>query len=329
MPQQYTSSNLAYTHETDFRQERSFGQKVSATFEFIGAHWRPLGRVMLYLVAPPALLQGILTALLQSRLLSTMGTMMRDQSRPGYDPLATQRAMMGVTFQNPLYYLNAVLGMVFVSMVILTIYGYLLRCLRPPGAVVTPITPAEVWQVVRGHLVSTFFSIWGVTLVIMIGFFVFFFPGVYLSVALSLFFIVRVVEGTGFTATISRCLRLTKGKWWSTFGMIFIMVALVYALFFGVRIVFGTLLAGLHGAFLPIGQPGSGANTLTIIFTLFFTLAFFLLYPPLLLGLAFQYFNLVERHEGVGLLHLVDQLGQAPLASPDGSTYRPHEEGEY
>ncbi|MGI4759473.1 MAG: hypothetical protein ACRYF0_02115 [Janthinobacterium lividum] len=329
MANQYLSSTPSYTHETDFRQERNFGQKVSATFEFIGVHWRPLGRVMLYLVAPLALLQGILTALLQSRLLATMGSMVRDQTRPGFDPLSAQRNMLGATFLNPLYYLNSVLGMVFVSMCILTVYGYLLRCLRPAGAVATPITPGEVWQVVRGHLVGTFFSLWGVTLVIMIGFVVFFFPGLYLSVALSLFFIVRVVEGTGFTTTISRCLRLTKGKWWSTFGMIFIMIALLYALLLGVRIVVGALVTGLHGALLPVGQLGEAVSTLTIIFTLFFTLAFFLLYPPLLLGLAFQYFNLVERQEGVGLRHLVDQLGQAPLAAPDGSTYRPHEEGEY
>jgi hypothetical protein len=329
MPNQYPSSSLPYTHETDFRQERNFGQKVSATFEFIGVHWRPLGRVMLYLVAPLALLLGILTAVLQSRMLGLMGRMVRDQARPGYDPLAAQRAMMSTTFQNPLYYLNMVLGMVFVSVCILTVYGYLVRCLRPAGAVAAPITPAEVWQVVRGQLVGTFFSIWGLTLVIMVGFFVFFFPGVYLSVALSLFFIVRLVEGTGFFGTISRCLRLTKGKWWSTFGMIFIMIALLYALLLGVRIVVGALVAGLHGAFLPTGQPGEALSMLTIIFALFFTLSFFLLYPPLLLGLAFQYFNLVERRDGVGLRHLVDQLGQAPLASPDGSTYRPHEEGEY
>jgi hypothetical protein len=329
MPNHYTTSTLAYTHETDFRQERNFGQKVSATFEFIGVHWRPLGRVMLYLVAPLALLLGILTAVLQSRMLGLMGRVVRDQTQPGYDPLATQRAMLGVTFLNPLYYLNMVLGMVFVAVCILTVYGYLVRCLRPAGAVATPITPAEVWQVVRGQLVGTFFSLWGLLLVIMVGFFVFFFPGMYLGVALSLFFIVRVVEGTGFFATISRCLRLTKGKWWSTFGMIFIMIALLYALLLGVRIVVGALIAGLHGAFLPVGQPGEALTMLTIIFALFFTLGFFLLYPPLLLGLAFQYFNLVERRDGVGLRHLVDQLGQPPLASPEGSTYRPHEEGEY
>ncbi|MDO7885459.1 hypothetical protein [Hymenobacter cheonanensis] len=325
MPIQYSSSRLSYTHETDFRQERNFGQKVSATFEFMGAHWRPLGRVMLYLVAPLALLQGILTALLQSRMLSAIRLA---QPADPTNPLAAQRAMLRATFQNPLYYFNSVLGMIFISMCILTIYGYLVRCLRPVGAEVTPITPGEVWQVVRGHLVGTFFSLWGLTLVIMVGFLVFFFPGVYLSVALSLFFIVRVVEGTGFFGTIGRCLRLTKGKWWSTFGVIFIMIVLLYALLFGLNTVLGMLIAGLHGAFTPT-TPGQASDIFAIVMAVFLTVAFFLLYPPLLLVLAFQYFNLVERHEAVGLLHLVGQLGQAPLASPDGSTYRPQEEGEY
>ena len=329
MANQYATTTPSYTHEADFRQERNFGQKVSATFEFIGAHWRPLGRAMLYLVAPLALVQGILTALLQSRLLGTMVRTVRDQTRPGYDPLAGQRAMLGATFQNPLYYLSMVLGIVFAAMSVLTIYGYVVCCLRPAGAVAAPITPGEVWGVAKRHLVSTFFSFWGLTLVMMAGFLVFFFPGIYLSVALSLFFIVRVVEGTGFFATIGRCLSLTKGKWWSTFGLIFIMIVLLYLLILGFSMVVGALQAGLHGALGTSSQPGQVNGIFVVVMTLFFTVVTFLLYPPILIALAFQYFNLVERKEGVGLHHLVSQLGQVPLASPDGSTYRPHEEGEY
>jgi hypothetical protein len=329
MANQYATDTLSYTHEADFRQERSFGQKVSATFEFIGAHWQPLGRAMLYLVAPLALVQGILTALLQSRLLATVLRSAHDQRQPGYDPIAAQRAMFGATFQNPTYYLSMVLGLVFVSMAVLTIYGYLVCCLRPAGAVATPIMPGEVWQVVKRHLVSTFFSFWGLTLVIMVGFFVFFFPGMYLGIALSLFFIVRVVEGTGFIATIGRCLHLTKGKWWSTFGLIFIMTLLLYFVMLGFSMVIGALQAGLHAAIGPTSQAGQTSGIFVVMMTIFFAVITFLLYPPLLIALAFQYFNLVERKEGVGMLHMVDQLGRAPLASPDGTTYHPHEEGEY
>jgi hypothetical protein len=321
---------LRYTHESDFRQERNFGQKISATFEFIGAHWRPLGRVLLYLVAPLALFQGILTALVQSRMVSTMLHTTRYQ--PGYnprDPLATQRLLFGAIFQNPLYYVTLAASMVFVSVFILTIYGYLVLCLRPAGAAPTPITPAEVWAVVKRHLLGSFFSLWGLAIIVILGFFFFFLPGYYLSVALSLFFIVRVVEGTGFFATISRCLSLTKGKWWSTFGLIITMIGLLYVLMFGVSMVFNLLRLGVPSTFVPTVEPGQVSAIFVVALTIFFTVVAFLIYPPILLALAFQYFNLVERREAVGLSHLVSQLGQAPAASPDGTTYRPHEEGEY
>ncbi|WP_151085719.1 hypothetical protein [Hymenobacter baengnokdamensis] len=317
---------LSYTHESDFRQERDFGQKISATFEFIGVHWRPLGRVMLYLVLPLALVQGILTALLQSRMLSSM--LATTRYPPERNPLAMQRAMLA-NMANPLYYFNIAVSLVFISVLVLTIYGYLVHCLRPANAAPTPITVAEVWGVVRRRLVGSVFSLVGLCVVLLLGSIVFFLPGFYLSIALSLFFIVAVVEETGFLATISRCLSLTKGKWWSTFGLIFIMTFLLYLLFIGLGLVFGVLRASLHGALPLSSEPGQFSPVLIVINTLLFTTVTLLLYPPILLVLAFQYFNLVERREGVGLHQLVDQLGQAPPTGPGATTYRPDEEGDY
>jgi len=321
---------LSYTHESDFRQERNFGQKISATFEFIGAHWRPLGRAMLYLVAPLALLQGILTALVQSRMVSTILDNARHQQATGArDPLAAQRAFFGTTLQSPLYYLTIASSMVCAAMFILTIYGYLARCLRPAGAVPTPITPAEVWGVVKRHLVSTFFSLWGLGAILVLGFFFFFFPGYYLAGALSLFFIVRVVEGTGFFTTFSRCLYLIKGKWWSTFGLIITLIMLLYSLLFSVSLFLNLLRRAIPSTFAPTVDPDQVNAILVVVLTTFFTVLAFLILPPILLALAFQYFNLVERREGVGLAQLIAQLGQAPAAGPASTTYRPHEEGEY
>lgn len=321
---------LAYTHESDFRQERNFGQKISATFEFIGVHWRPLGRVLLYLVAPLALLQGICTALVQSRMLNTIVSNGRAQlgDHPR-DPLAVQRDIFGATFANPLYYLLMLTSLLSAAVFVLTIYGYVVCCLRPAGAVPTPITPGEVWAVVKRHLLMTFFSFWGIGVLVVLGFCFFFIPGYYLGVALSLFFIVRVVEHTSFFNTVSRCLNLIKGKWWSTFGLIVVMIGLLYVLMFAVSMVFSLLRVAIPSTFLPTVEPGQISTIFVLAMTLFFTVVAFLIYPPMLLALAFQYFNLVERREGVGLSHLIDQLGQAPAASLGAATYRPHEEGEY
>ena len=309
-----------YTQPGEFWRERDFGQKISATFEFIGVHWRTLGRILLYLVVPAALVQSIIAAFMQSQLLATMR-----HSLSGAD--ATSRlAMYGTTFTSPLYYLSNVASVAFHTILILSVYGYLYLCLYPlvEGAA---IAPADVWAIVKRKFVSTFFSLYGVGLLVIFGLFVLAIPGIYLSVVLSLFFIVSMVEDSGFGATISRCVALTKGKWWSTFGLIFVMVLLLYLLLIGFGIVIGILSTVLRGSFPMLTQ---GSAVFSIIVSALSTLIVLLLYPPILLAMAFQYFNLVERHEGVGMRHMVDQLGQAaPLAGPNAITYRPDEDGEY
>ena len=67
----------------------------------------------------------------------------------------------------------------------------------------------------------------------------------------------------------------------------------------------------------------------TIVVTCLSSAFKLLLYPPLLLILAFQYFNLVERHDGVGLRRLVDSLGQTAPPQVHNATYQPDDEGEY
>jgi hypothetical protein len=306
-----------FTQESDFRRQRDFGQKINATFGFIGLHWRPLGRVLLFLAVPAALLHSILTALLQTQVFNFT------QHETTYGTSSWVR-FSGI-FTAPLYYLNSAVSALFFTVLVLSIYGYLLRCIHPatPGE---PVTVADVWEVVKRKFVGTYLSIIGLTLTVGVGFIFFFIPGVYLMVALSLFFVVHTLEDTDFISTISRCLSLTSGKWWSTFGLIFIMCLMVGMLFFGVLSIFGVAM-GVKGLLVASSTMPQVA---VIAITAFTQLLNLLVYPPLLLALAFQYFNLVERKEGVGLHSLIDQLGQAPTtAAPGASTYRPTEEGEY
>lgn len=308
-----------YSQESDFRQERDFGQKISATFEFIGVHFRPLGRVLLYLVLPAALVQGVLSGLMQTQLVARMQT----ATGAAGGVWRRQGALYGTMFTSPAYYLSTVVGQVFTALLILSVYGYLLHCLAGPAGPGREITVADVWAVVKREFLRTFFSLWGLTVLVVLGFAVFFLPGLYLMVALSLFFVVRLVEGTGFGATVSRCLFLTRGKWWSTFGVLFIMGLLLYVLLAAAGSVATLLAGGLTAAVHSVKSP-LFAVTVTAITTLF-TL---LVYPPLLLVLAFQYFNLVERKESRGLHALVDQLGQAPVAAGPHAA-RADDEGEY
>lgn len=315
---------LTYTQESDFRQLRDFGQKFSATFEFIGAHWRGLGRALLYIVLPTALLQGLVAGLLNRQMLTN--GLRNAQSHGASGKLAQQLALFNSMRESPYYWVSTIMGAIFVTVLVLTVYGYVLRCLRP-RATNEPIGVGEVWAVVRDQFLSSFLSYFGLLILIIIATLFFLLPGIYISVAFTLFYVVKVVEGTGFGATGSRCLRLTRGKWWSTFGLLFVM-SLVLGL---LGAVLGGFLSGavLLGSALGLYHPAdSSLGLFTVMTSVLGGLLYLLIYPPLLIALAFQYFNLVERQDGVGLHNLVHQLGQTPVAATN-ATYHPDEEGEY
>jgi MFS family permease len=316
---------LSFTQESDFRQQRDFGQKITATFEFISAHWRGLGRALLFIVVPAALLQGILGGIMQKELLMDGA---RRSGRAGglLENLSRASELTG----SPYYWLNIILSAVFVTLLVLTVYGYLRLCLRPTPTA-EPISTGEVWAEVKAKFLESFLSYFGLLIVVIVGYFLFVIPGIYLSVVLTLFYIVLMVENTNFGATLSRCRHLARGKWWSTFGLLFIMTLMLGICSGVIGGVIGGIIGGIGGA-LGLYQAGGtnsflsvlaiATSTLTGLLSMFF-------YPPLFIAIAFQYFNLVERHDAIGLRNMVSQLGQAPATASTAAAYRPDEEGEY
>lgn len=312
-----------FTKPADFWQQRDFGQKISATFEFMGAHWRPLGQVLLYLAVPIALVQGILGAVLQSQTLSTIQQAgYRYSSGSGY--LSGRFAAYSTMLQSPLYLLNNIVAVALHAVLILSVYGYLLCCVYPAQED-APVTVADVWEVVKRQFLSTFFSLYGIWILIALGLLLLLVPGIYLSVVVSLFFVVKVLENTGFSTTISRCLSLTSGKWWSTFGLIAVMLLIIYFMFATVGI-----MTALFGGINSLLLRSDGKSSILVVISAFSGLLSLLLYTPVMLAIAFQYFNLVELKEGVGLRLLVDKLGQANAQPEAQSSYfQPDEEGSY
>ncbi|MFD2721684.1 hypothetical protein ACFST9_23410 [Hymenobacter monticola] len=315
----------SFTQAADFYRERDFGQKIAATLEFIGAHWRPLGRVLAYVMLPALLVRSVLQALIQQYLPMEL-------SRPEYTTqmdqtgaLRLQASMWNTIFTSPGYWASSLVGSLSFSLLVVSVYGYLvlLARRRTPGP---PPTVAEVWGVVRSEYLGTFFSFWATGMLVGLGFLVLTIPGIYLSVVLSLFFIVRMSEGTGFGATFSRCRLLMRGKWWSTLGLITVALLLYYVVLAGI----GGVAVMVSGGFSAMVQAARTRSPLVqVVVSCINSLSSLLLYPPLLLALAFQYFNLVERHDGTGLRLQLDLLGQTAAPQASNAAYQPHDEGEY
>ncbi|TGE16268.1 hypothetical protein [Hymenobacter elongatus] len=300
-----------FTQEADFRQERDFGQKFSATFEFIRGHWRPLGKAMLYLVLPAVLVQSVLQGILQYTIQNTANQQIASAG--------TLNTSLANVFENPLYFPTTLLNLGVTTLFILTVYGYLLQRLRKADPS-EPVTVAEVWAVVQQYFFRSGLALLGLAVIVMAGLVVLVIPGIYLSIALTLFFIVQLLEGTGFTTTVRRCLHLIKGKWWSTFGLMIVMSLIIWAML---------IPAGMLMTAVGMNAESPEALTLPLVLlTIFGGLLRLVMTPLFLVVLAFQYFNLVERKEGRGLHQLVDRIGQAPVAAAN-QQYRADEEGEY
>ncbi|OUJ75595.1 hypothetical protein [Hymenobacter crusticola] len=337
---------LAFTQPADFLKERDFGQKLEATFDFVRAHFKPLGKCLLYIALPVALLSGLANGIFQYYLSSTL--LQRSSSADG---ASSSWSIVSTMVSSPLYVVLTLTGFVTVSFMLLTVYGYMVLRLRneDPAA---EVTVAEVWALVRSRLLGTIGALLG--LMVFVGllaspFFLFvglaaqqqfgalalvgvlmpflYMAILYVVVALSLFFIIWVREELGFLATLRRSFYLVWGKWWSTFGLI-IVLGIILGLLTSVVVVPVTLTTAwsIFSARESVISP-----VLTVAANALSTLVMLFMYPIIFIGLAFQYFNLVERKDGEGLRSLVDRIGQPAQPAPLHPTdyYQPDEEGDY
>ncbi len=342
-----------FTSPADFWQERDFGAKISAAFDFIGAHWRALGKCLVYFVLPGALLMGIGLGLFTNTIFNLSG-----------HTLAAQRAGTTVPSSSAFSHFSelglgglgvAMLGGILAFLLLVgTVHAYVRARLRLPATV--PVTPTDVWAELRARL-GRMLALVGLLvagyLVLVLGIImlvggavgiskvlgssssgilfafllipVFYFLVIYAAVAMSLFFPVLWLEDLGLFASVGRCFQLIKGHWWATFGLILVatflqsMLSIVFAI---------PQYAVMFGKMLQL--PGLDSDVLGLVAQCLYAVGIIFTYTLPLLALVFQYFNLVERREGHGLRLLVDQLGQsqaAPVAQ--SGHYRPNDEGEY
>ncbi len=307
----------AYLTEADFRQPRDFGAKINATFGFISAHFQPLGRCVAYFVLPIALVSGIALGLMQVTLQGRMEEFSRS-SKYGGTPDFSALFADGFGGSAILGVLGSVLAYLVVT---ITTVGYVRARLDLPAA--QEVQPRQVGAYIRRDLGRMMLYLVPLGILSFFAALLFFIPLIWLSVPLALFFIVLVLEETSFSGTLSRSINLVKENWWSTVGLILVMgfIRGIIGLVFQIPqfVVIGAKAAHL---------PGLGSDAAMLTTQCFTAIGQILLYVPGIVALVFQYFNLVEQKEGLGLRGLVGQLGQAPRPATNQS-FRPDEEGEY
>lgn len=333
-----------YTTPADFWQVRDFGAKISAVFDFIGAHWRRLGKCLVYFVLPGALLLGIGLGLFFNTLYDRLGA--ARTSHAGGTSVTATSTFPGFSLTGGVLMF---VGLLLSALLLLsTVYAYLRARLRLPAA--EPVTPAAVWAAMRERLGSMALAI----IVFIGGYFVLAFGfgvafGVvaaglgslktslptlflvglvvfalfsYVGVALSLYFPVLWLEDRSVIGAVGRCFQLIKGHWWATLGLLLVAGILQSAL----SIVFVIpQYVVMFGKMMQL--PGLNSDVVGLLAQCFYAVGVIFVNCISLLAAAFQYFNLAEAREGYGLRLLVAELGQPQTASVVSSHhYRPEEE---
>lgn len=314
----------------ELHKTRDFGNKMNVTFEFVKQNFKALTKSILFIAGPPILVASMLIGSFIGDFfnLATLGT--------SGDPELLQQYFMSVNF-----WLQLVLIFVFflVSGVttIATINNYILLYSEKRS---NKIEVNEVWERVRATFwmylgtmflfsllaivvyalmflpvillaaISPWLIFFGVIFLI-VGFF-------YILVGSSLVFIVRAYEKISFFGAIMRSFRLVQGKWWSTFGLITVLYLIVgtVAYLFLIPWYAITLTSTLHNlSASTVQEPSSGYQLMTMFFFTLYYLVQMILYSLPNVGIAFQYFNLVERKEARGLMDQIDSIGHTPATS--------------
>lgn len=342
---------LSFTQESDFRRERDFGAKVSATFDFLSSQFKPFMKCLAYFTLPGALLMGIGLALFMGKAAGFYSALFSAARRgggsnamSGVDPLAMYRGWGGVGMG-----LTALGGLVTLVLLSATVYSYLRVRLHLPAA--ETVQPRQVWDWLRPRLGRMLLAcllltaLWigalmvlgiimgGIVAVGGVGWtfvfvFVLYAAIFWLAGCLALYFPVMWLEDLSPTQALSRSFYLIKGKWWSTFGLLMIMAIIQSMMSYLFAIpMYGLLMMDM----LQLTKTGAstGSSLPMQAATLLYAGSAVLLLALPLLAMAFQYFNLAERRDSIGARQQLALLGQSAAPEASNRYYQPDEEGEY
>ena len=323
----------------NLREERDFGQKISDTFLFLQQNFGPFFKCLLYYAGPISLVAGVFMGLYQSNLLGLNAESLGQNN----DPLL----FLAKNVFNLNYILTLIVTGIGRIVVIGVTFAYMTAYLERPGEL---IGTAEVWQRFSRRFISLFLTtllyLIGIFLIILIltlaagllffgsisdtaiimeraylipfGLLMVFAPMIFLAIRTGLFAPVIFAEGKGGPLAYGRSWKLVKGKWWSTFGLIVVMTIIVSII--GIAFQIPLLLISFFKEILH-WENGSSIQLIIIVASIIGMVGETLLYSILHIAIGFQYFNLVERQESIGLMREIDSLGRETDFSSNEGEY--------
>jgi hypothetical protein len=287
----------------ELRQERDFGEKINATFTFVVENWRPLVNALLLLVLPISMLSGVFAALQQNEIRNSITDLTQNLPKGSNNEIAALldsylKMWNGLTGSS-FFVVSIIVGFLSQLLLVMTVNAYMLAYLDNKAR---PIDLNTILVYIKKHIVAVVVNRIAVFVVLIFATLAFFFPLLYLFLPLSVFpTMVIMAENNTAIGAIGRSISLISGKWWSTFGLM-LVIGICYALLSSIF----SIPAGIV-SLTEIGRSQASLAFITV--TAISTGLASLLQSLILIAANFQYFNLVERRDGLSLFKEVDDFG--------------------
>lgn len=274
-------------------RRRDQTQLLNATVRFFGEHYGPLLLNLVVYVGPVKLLETAAGKVYTQQAGSATYEWLRTHPTAPF----TEWTLFTRTL-SPSFFTTQLLGLFATLMIGLVVYAYVLTYEENPDAT---IDGGQIWERIEGSLFLAI-GLWFLMATLLIGLALLIVPALYLLVPFSTALIVHLREGLTVSGTLRRSFDLYRGQWWAGLGLLVLLLFMqvVVGLSLGATIgllwrrlplLSGALVRGLLEVLLLAAQSALTAVTF--------------------LALAFQYYNLLERKEGIGLLREVNTLGQS------------------
>ncbi|MCD4793713.1 MAG: hypothetical protein K8R54_10790 [Bacteroidales bacterium] len=263
-------------------KKRDFGEFISAPISFLTKEFKQLSLTLLLFVGPIILLNILVMKYMGLGYVQDVWNIIRSGGAIDYSQ------GYGYAFIIQLISLAETIVLYTVSAVYVKVYQT-----RGSGNFEIKDVTNEFSRRIGQTSLAMFLSF----LIMIVGFFIFLIPGIYLAVVFYIFCAVIVFEEISFGEAFSRIFEIMKGNWWMTFGT-FIVLALIAGI---VNAIVSAILSSL---FAFVGYSG-------IIFIIISTIKGVVsLFITSVLGLLpiFLYASFVADKENPVLMDRIDQI---------------------
>lgn len=300
------------------RKERTFGQKIEGTFEFIRLTLKPLFKSLLFYTSPFVLVGMFLVSYLLNALIS-LGV----NSNSGVLPDEEEVLMLGLSLFGFMFL------MVFAGTMIMSVVYSVIRVYEEKGD--GDFTHRDVWA----RLKKIYWPLLGTLFLYGIVFFVVYLiilipltlvlavlsflalPIVYMVVGFFMIIMftaigAQVFERKSMGKALSHAFKLLKRSWWPSIGL-FIVLMLIYnavTLIFSAPFYVNFFIQTLNTVEVDfMAEPSLLEQLLSHLLAAILLLGTFFSYSVPLVGMNLQYFHLSEVSDAKSLIQRIDQLG--------------------